>query len=89
MVPLGLILLQPDLGTALVLVPAVVVGAYLALSAGAHSAKSPLIGRARPLLMSRTAQNSRPESATLAIFIYSSAYSQREQVMTIVSKKRR
>jgi rod shape determining protein RodA len=43
-VPLGLILLQPDLGTALVLVPAVVVGAYLAGINWKHSAALLLAG---------------------------------------------
>jgi rod shape determining protein RodA len=43
-VPLGLILLQPDLGTALVLVPAVVVGAYLAGIDWKHAAVLLLAG---------------------------------------------
>jgi rod shape determining protein RodA len=43
-VPLGLILLQPDLGTALVLVPAVVVGAYLAGIDWKHAAALLLVG---------------------------------------------
>jgi rod shape determining protein RodA len=43
-VPLGLILLQPDLGTALVLVPAVVVGAYLAGIQWKHAALIVLAG---------------------------------------------
>jgi rod shape determining protein RodA len=42
--PLGLILLQPDLGTALVLVPAVVVGAYLAGINWKHAAVLVLAG---------------------------------------------
>jgi rod shape determining protein RodA len=42
-VPLGLILLQPDLGTALVLVPAVVVGAYLAGIDWKHAAALVLV----------------------------------------------
>ncbi len=43
-VPLGLILLQPDLGTALVLIPAVVVGAYLAGIQWKHAAALLLAG---------------------------------------------
>jgi rod shape determining protein RodA len=43
-VPLVLILLQPDLGTALVLVPAVVVGAYLAGIEWKHAAALVLAG---------------------------------------------
>ena len=43
-VPLGLILLQPDLGTALVLVPAVVVGVYLAGIDWKHAAVLLLAG---------------------------------------------
>lgn len=43
-VPLGLILLQPDLGTALVLVPMLVVGAFLAGLQWKHAAAIALIG---------------------------------------------
>jgi rod shape determining protein RodA len=43
-VPLGLILLQPDLGTALVLVPLAVVGAYLAGIQWKHAAVLALAG---------------------------------------------
>jgi rod shape determining protein RodA len=43
-VPLGLILLQPDLGTALVLVPVAVVGAYLAGIQWKHAAVVVLAG---------------------------------------------
>ena len=43
-VPLGLILLQPDLGTALVLVPVAVVGAYLAGIQWKHAAVLVLAG---------------------------------------------
>ena len=42
--PLGLILLQPDLGTALVLVPMLVVGAFLAGLQWRHAAAVALIG---------------------------------------------
>ncbi len=44
-VPVGLILLQPDLGTAMVLVPVVVVGAYLAGIQWKHAAVMLLAGR--------------------------------------------
>ncbi len=43
-VPLGLILLQPDLGTALVLVPMLVIGAFLAGLQWKHAAAVALIG---------------------------------------------
>ena len=43
-VPLGLILLQPDLGTAMVLVPVAVVGAYLAGLQWKHAAVLLLLG---------------------------------------------
>jgi rod shape determining protein RodA len=43
-VPLGLILLQPDLGTALVLVPMLVVGAFLAGIKWQHAAAVALLG---------------------------------------------
>jgi rod shape determining protein RodA len=43
-VPLGLILLQPDLGTALVLMPLLVVGAFLAGLQWKHAAAIALIG---------------------------------------------